>query len=194
MIYGVCGRYLSSLSVWVVAALNPGIRAADHSNTTCRHLARRNLHMEHVVFYPALDGAPAFRRFVSLEEAVRFVEHLRNAEGVSEVSVHTLSAVPLAFRAYYKVEVPQEPAAAVAGVPAQGEPAAVEAIPVEPAPVDAAPVEAAPADPAYDEPAAAAEIEAEPAPVVPEPVRAEAVVVAPPASPNGKKSLGFFAQ
>jgi hypothetical protein len=140
--------------------------------------------MEHVVFYPALDGAPAFRRFVSLEEAVRFVEHLRNAEGVSEVSVHTLSPVPLAFRAYYKVEVPQEPAAAVAEVPAQSEPSAAEAVAAEPA-------EPGPVEPAYDVPAAAAE--AEPAPVVPEPVMAEAVVVAPAASPNGKKSLGFFA-
>jgi hypothetical protein len=135
--------------------------------------------MEHVVFYPALDGAPAFRRFVSLDEAVRFVEHLRNAEGVSEVSVHALAPVPLSFRAYYKVEVPQEPAAAVAEVPAQGEPAAAELVEVE-------------TEPAYDVPAAA-EVEAEPAPVVPEPVMAEAVVVAPPASPNGKKSLGFFA-
>jgi hypothetical protein len=135
--------------------------------------------MEHVVFYPALDGAPAFRRFVSLEDAVRFVEHLRNAEGVSEVSVHTLSPVPLAFRAYYKVEVPQEPAASVA------EDAQPAEVPVAEVPAQA--------EPAYDVPAAAAEAEAEPAPVVPEPVMAEAVVVAPPASPNGKKSLGFFA-
>lgn len=67
--------------------------------------------MEHVVFYPGPDAAPAFCRFASLEEAVRFVEHLRNTEGVAEVSVHALTPVPLAFRAYYRVEVPAGEAA-----------------------------------------------------------------------------------
>ena len=62
--------------------------------------------MEHVVFFPASDGTPSFRRVPSLDEAVRLVEHLRNVEGLSTVSVHSLSDVPLAFRAYYRVEVP----------------------------------------------------------------------------------------
>lgn len=61
--------------------------------------------MEHVVFFPAHDGSPAFRRLASLEEAVRLVEHLRNVEGVDHVSVHALSEVPLAFKAYYRVEM-----------------------------------------------------------------------------------------
>jgi hypothetical protein len=61
--------------------------------------------MEHVVFFPAHDGSPAFRRLASLEDAVRFVEHLRNTEGVDRVSVHSLTEVPLAFKAYYKVEM-----------------------------------------------------------------------------------------
>src|SRR3954471_16129326 len=82
--------------------------------------------MEHVVFHPGPDGAPAFRRFGSLEDAVRFVEHLRNAEGVSEVSVHALAPVPVAFRAYYKVEVPEH--APALDVPAQSEPV-LEAVP-----------------------------------------------------------------
>lgn len=127
--------------------------------------------MEHVVFYPALDGAPAFRRFSSLDDAVRFVEHLRNAEGVSEVSVHSLAPVPLAFRAYYKVEVPQDGPAPVADAPA---------------PVAEAP---APSEPVYDVPAPAvpaAEVLPEPEPVL--------VEAAPAAASNGsKKSLGFFA-
>jgi hypothetical protein len=62
--------------------------------------------VEHVVFFPAHDGSPAFRRVAGLDEAVRLVEHLRNVEGVNEVSCHALSEVPLAFRAYYRVEVP----------------------------------------------------------------------------------------
>ncbi len=80
-------------------------------------------HSEHVVFFPGADGGPAFRRFPSLEEAVRFVEHLRNVEGVGEVSVYALTEVPLEFRAYYRVAVPgtSEPV-----VPAPAEPAAEE--------------------------------------------------------------------
>jgi hypothetical protein len=95
--------------------------------------------MEHVVFYPAADGSPAFRRFAALEDAVRFVEHLRNSEGVLEFSVHELTEVPVAVRAYYKVEISADSAA----VPAQP-------FAAEPAPV-AAP--AAVSEPA-DEPAA----------------------------------------
>lgn len=85
--------------------------------------------MEHVVFFPAPDGSPAFRRVPSLDEAVRLVEHLRNVEGVASVSVHALTEVPLAFRAYYKVEVPAEaqapaqPFVSAAGIE---EPVAVE--------------------------------------------------------------------
>src|SRR3954447_18967007 len=67
--------------------------------------------MEHIVFFPGPDGAPSFRRLSSLDDAVRLVEHLRNVENVSEVSVHTLAPVPLSFRPYYRVEVPAGEAA-----------------------------------------------------------------------------------
>ena len=87
--------------------------------------------MEHVVFFPAHDGSPAFRRVAGLDEAVRRVEHLRNVEGVNEVSCHALSEVPLAFRAYYRVEVPAGDV--VADVPVQPVDALSElvAVPVE---------------------------------------------------------------
>ncbi|MBX6372069.1 MAG: hypothetical protein IRZ02_07425 [Acidothermus sp.] len=62
--------------------------------------------MEHVVFFPAPDRTPAFRRFPSLDEALRFVEHLRNVENVTEASVYQLTEVPLSFRPWYRVEVP----------------------------------------------------------------------------------------
>jgi hypothetical protein len=91
-----------------VAPLNPGFANADHSRVIVLAVPDidEEVLMEHVVFYPGHDAAPAFRRFSSLDESVRFVEHLRNAEGVSDVSVHMLTEVPVAFRAYYKVEVP----------------------------------------------------------------------------------------
>ena len=124
--------------------------------------------MEHVVFYPGPDAAPAFRRFSSLDDAVRFVEHLRNSEGVAEVSVHTLTPVPVAFRAYYKVEVPADEAVPPS-VPEQSAPVDAFAVPVEP----------------YAEP-----VEADP--VAAEPVMADAVAE-PDVAANGKRSLGFFA-
>src|SRR3954453_10415303 len=111
--------------------------------------------MEHVVFHPGPDGSPSFCRFGSPEDAVRFVEHLRNAEGVSEVSVHALAPVPLAFRAYYKVEVPADQV-----------------------PVDVP----APSEPVYDAVPMAAEQRVEPVmaePVMAEPVMAEAVMAEP---------------
>jgi hypothetical protein len=120
--------------------------------------------MEHVVFHPGPDGAPAFHRFGALEEAVRFVEHLRNVEGVEDVSVQALTPVPLAFRAYYKVEMPAGDAAAVPAQPMAPEPVLAE--PVMPEPVPAEPVLAMDDQPVE---ALSAEVGA-----------------------NGKRSLGFF--
>ncbi len=99
--------------------------------------------MEHVVFFPASDGSPAFRRLPSVEEAVRLVEHLRNVEGVDRVSVHALTEVPLAFRAYYRVELPAPPppvsvAAAVAAPPVVEMMAPLPVEAADPAPLDAA--------------------------------------------------------
>jgi hypothetical protein len=125
--------------------------------------------MEHVVFFPGPDAAPSFRRFSSLDEAVRFVEHLRNVEGVSEVSVHVLTPVPLAFRPYYRVEVPSGEAAPVA------EPVAEPTVDVP-----------APAEPVAEETVA------EPMPVA-EPALVDAGMPAAESSPNGKRSLGFLA-
>jgi hypothetical protein len=62
--------------------------------------------MEHVVFYPSADGVPSFERVSSLDAAVEYAEQLRNVENITEFSVHALTAVPLALRAYYHVEVP----------------------------------------------------------------------------------------
>lgn len=113
--------------------------------------------MEHVVFYPGTDGGSAFKRVGSLEDAVRLVEHLRNVEGVADVSVHSLTEVPMAFRAYYRVEVPVSETGASTGpeVPAavgapQGPTQPQQAAP-QLAPVEAA---AAPFMPAVEEPSA----------------------------------------
>ena len=131
--------------------------------------------MEHVVFFPAHDGSPAFRRVASLEDAVRLVEHLRNAEGVTEVSVHALTEVPLAFKAVYRVEIPG--AAPVAEAPAVEAPAPVAEAPVAEVPVVEAP---APVE-------AVAELPEQPVPAL-----AASNGHAPAAS--GPSSLGFFSR
>jgi hypothetical protein len=111
--------------------------------------------VEHVVFYTAADGSPAYRRTASLDDAVRVVEHLRNAEGREDVHVYSLAPVALNFRPYYRVEVNgvhEAPPAAVPAPPAQyTAPAASEAT-------------APPAPPAQQQPAADMGI-AEPMPV-----------------------------
>jgi hypothetical protein len=134
--------------------------------------------VEHVVFFPAHDGSPAFRRVANLEDAVRLVEHLRNVEGVNEVSCHALTEVPLAFRAYYRVEVP---GGSEAQVPAQP---AVEAAPDVP---EVPEVPDVPEVAALSDAVAAPQVEAEQSSV--EPVMAAANGRAT----DGAKSLGFFA-
>jgi hypothetical protein len=142
--------------------------------------------MEHVVFYPSADGTPAFRRVSSLDEAVNFVEHLRNVEGVTDFSVHALTAVPLSFRAYYHVEVPADespdsevaaaapvevpaevPVAVLAEVPAQAEPTtpAMAPTPFAPAPEPAPVADVHVAEPVVEESVP----EAEPFPAAVEP-------------------------
>lgn len=159
--------------------------------------------MEHVVFFPAPDGTPAFRRVASLEDAVRLVEHLRNVEGINEVSVHALSEVPLAFKAWYRVEVPAveplAPAAELAPEPLV-EPLGLEVPGIVPDAVPAPVLEAVPdvveapavtelAEPA--EPAGTVEL------VVPEQAEhqdAQEQVVALAGEPVARpSSLGFFA-
>src|SRR4051794_22463197 len=125
--------------------------------------------MEHAVFYPGPDGAPAFRRLASLDEAVRFVEHLRNVEGVEDVAVEMLTPVPLAFRPYYRVEVP-----------------AADLLPAEMPPTEMPTV---PEQPVMTEPVVPDLVEAE----LMEPVPVEAVMAEPEVAANGKRSLGFFA-
>ena len=112
--------------------------------------------MEHVVFFPAHDGSPAFRRVSNLEDAVRLVEHLRNVENVAELSVHALTEVPLAFKAFYRVEVPADGSADAVAVPTQELPpplpvvedaVVVPMVVADPVPVvEAAPPGEAPAD------------------------------------------------
>lgn len=91
--------------------------------------------MPHMVIFRSAEGKAGYHQAESLDEAVRFVEHLRNQEGVSETRIFRMQEVPIEFKTYYKVEV------------AGGDDAPVAA-PMA-APVAAAPV--APAAPAHED-------------------------------------------
>ena len=105
--------------------------------------------MSHMVIFRSTDGKSGYHQTEELDEAIRFVERLRNAEGVEQARIFRLEEVAFEFRPYYRVEVGSGPATPVPGAPpsppaapatpaapADAEPAA-EAVPVEGAePVD----------------------------------------------------------
>lgn len=72
--------------------------------------------MPHMVIFRTTEGKQAYHPTEALEDAIRFVEHLRNAEQVTDVHVFRLQEVPLEFKVLYKVEVggpgSEEPSAA----------------------------------------------------------------------------------
>jgi hypothetical protein len=132
--------------------------------------------VEHVVFFSEEPGQPEFRRVADLDEAVRFVESLRNERGVVDVAVHALTPVPLSFRTWYRVEVGPlgaEPVDPVAVEPAPDESPAVESFAVESfavesfavelddEPAEAVPVESVPVEPVPVEPTAPEAVEAD---------------------------------
>ncbi|MCA1823654.1 MAG: hypothetical protein ABR520_13095 [Mycobacteriales bacterium] len=165
--------------------------------------------MEHVVFYTGRDGAPAFRRVPSLDEAVRLVEHVRNAEGIEDSQVFSLSAVPLSFKPYYRVEVPggnaqsagmgqpaggaSAPSAAAAALPFSA-PAPSPIEPAIPTPTEPALVGATPDAPA--EPAAAGLEAAAPADAAGVPAAGEGADADAAANGrgHGPRGLGFFSR
>lgn len=90
--------------------------------------------MPHMVIFRSAEGKPGYHQAESLDEAVRFVEHLRNQEGVSETRIFRMQEVPIEFKTYYKVEVAGDEPAHTPMAPAQPAPVAPVAV-VAPAPV-----------------------------------------------------------
>lgn len=71
-----------------------------------------------MVEFTSAEGKPGQHRSLSLEEAIKFIEHARNYEGVAETKLYQLTEIPLEVRSVYKVELATGMA-----------PAAVEAVP-----------------------------------------------------------------
>ena len=58
-----------------------------------------------MVKFATAEGKPAYHPADSLDEAVRFVERLRNMESVDDVKILAVSEVPFEFKSYFKVEL-----------------------------------------------------------------------------------------
>lgn len=61
--------------------------------------------MSHMVIFRSADGKPGYHQAESLDEAIGFVEHLRNQEQVPDARIFRMEEIPIAVKTYYKVEV-----------------------------------------------------------------------------------------
>ena len=61
--------------------------------------------MPHMVVFRTNEGKTGYHLADTLDDAVRFVEHLRNNEQVAESKVYRMHEVPIEFKVMYKVEV-----------------------------------------------------------------------------------------
>ena len=97
--------------------------------------------MSHMVIFQAPGGSPGYNQFESLDEAVAFVESLRNDQNVTNARMFALEEIKFELKPFFKVELPALTAGDPSGQAYQGEPAA-----------DAAPTESAFGAPVAEEP------------------------------------------
>jgi len=111
--------------------------------------------VSHMVIFQTPGGSPGYNQFDSVNEAVAFVEKLRNEQGIENARMFALEEIKFDIKTYYRVELQalNSGAGAPSGQPgaAAGEPQAFSA-PQQPAP---APAPQAPAPQAQPAPAPA---------------------------------------
>jgi len=61
--------------------------------------------VSHMVIYRTGDGQPGYHQADELDQAVEFVERLRNGEGVNSARIFHMEEVNFDFRPYFKVEI-----------------------------------------------------------------------------------------
>lgn len=141
---------------------------------------------QHMVIFQNPEGDPGYNQFESIDEAVSFVEKIRNEQSIDSIRIFELDEVKFDLKPYYKVELlalkSGAPAPTAAPSPAAPAPA--------PAPSAPAPAAAAPAAPAPSAPAPAAPAPSAPAPSAPSSGTEQASPFAPPAGPSEQPS-GF---
>ena len=68
----------------------------------------------HMVIFRRPEGKPGYHQAESVEDALRFVERLRNQENVTDTRIFRMEEVPIEVRTVYKVELaasaPEKPA------------------------------------------------------------------------------------
>lgn len=63
--------------------------------------------MSHMVIFQTPDGNPGYNQFETLDEAVKFVEKLRNEQSVETARMFALEEVKFEFKPYFKVNLDQ---------------------------------------------------------------------------------------
>jgi hypothetical protein len=58
-----------------------------------------------MVIFRESDGTPGYHQLEALDDAVRFVEELRNERQVSETRVFAMHEIPIEVKSVWKVEV-----------------------------------------------------------------------------------------
>ena len=61
--------------------------------------------MSHMVMFRSAEGKPGYHQTEALDDAIKFVERLRNTENVTEARIFRMQEVPIEFKTYYRVEV-----------------------------------------------------------------------------------------
>lgn len=61
--------------------------------------------VSNIVIFRSADGKTGYRQADTVDEAARFVERIRNSEGVDEARIYKLEEVVFEFKPYFRVEV-----------------------------------------------------------------------------------------
>lgn len=61
--------------------------------------------MTHMVIFQSTEGNPGYHQTESLDDAVRFVEGLRNDQNVDQARIFRMEEIPFEFRPYFRVEL-----------------------------------------------------------------------------------------
>ena len=158
--------------------------------------------MSHMVIFQAPGGSPGYKQFETLDEAVVFVESLRNEQNVTNARMFALEEIKFELKPFFKVELQalnpgEAPPVAGEDPQAQATPAPAEQVPA-PMPPQDEPAPAPMAEPA-PEPAAAQtfgafteQAPAEPAPAAPAPQPEPAPAPQPEPAPEQPVRRGLF--
>jgi predicted component of type VI protein secretion system len=97
-----------------------------------------------MVIFQTPDGSPGYNQFESVDEAVSFVEKLRNEQGIENARMFALEEIKFELKPYFKVELQALNPGTSSTAPLPASPAATPSAPTTP-PSPGAPSTAAPA-------------------------------------------------